>query len=176
MRSLSVAIRRIFAASSDYLPNKKDTDYVRDKMKSNLYCFWFLAVFAIIVINALFIINQDSRGIMRGSNSRPKFDNVFLNEKYQNCSSLPRIPFISSFQSDWYNISSRGEVAIYSAYLEGINVLKIIGIAEDRELSPFCQMWTQTEGGMYALVSVHEARVIFLPEAHKKRYITFSSS
>ena len=135
-------------------------------MKSNVYCFWFLVVFAIIVINALFIINEDSRGIMRESNSHPKFDNVFLNEKYQNCSSLPRIPFISSFQSDWYNISSRGEVAVYSAYLEGINVLKIIGIAEDRELSPFCQMWTQTE-----LVSVHEARVIFLPEAHKKRYL-----
>ena len=140
-------------------------------MKTKFSLYWFLVVFAIFAIHVLFTINREPIGHIRGNKSYPTFKNVFRNEKYQNCSSLPDIRFISTFKSDWYNISTRGEVSVYSAYLIGINVIKIIGMSENKELFPFCQMWIKTGGDTLSLVSVHQARVIFLPESHKKRYL-----
>ena len=140
-------------------------------MKAQLSFNWFLVVFATLAIHVLFILNRDPLCQIKGNNSYPTFYNVFQMKKYQNCSSVPDLSFISNFPSDWYNISSHGEVYVYSAYVTGINVLKIIGIAENKELFPFCQMWTKKEDGTLSLVAVHQARVVFQPESHKKRYL-----
>ena len=133
-----------------------------------MYQYWLLAAIAVIIILKLFIESKDILGNISKGNSYLKIHHMFLNEKYRNCKSR-KMPLSSSFQSEWHNATTDGKVLVYSAYTIGTNVLTIIGIAEWRELFPFCQMWSKTESGYLSLVSVREAKIIYLPEAHKKR-------
>ena len=87
--------------------------------------------------------------------------------KNKNCTKL-RFPNSTNFHGRWQKVSSAGTAYVYSVFKIG-STFRIIGAAERRELFPFCQIWHKHPQGHVSLTSVHEAKIIYLPEDHKKR-------